>query len=33
MLDIMFELPSQTNIKEVVVNEDVIARAEIRYTL
>ena len=28
MLDIMYELPSQTNIKECIINEDTIARKE-----
>ena len=28
MLDIMYEIPSQTNIKEVVVNEDVVTKGE-----
>jgi ATP-dependent Clp protease ATP-binding subunit ClpX len=28
MLDIMYEVPSQTMVKEVVINEDVIVRRE-----
>ena len=28
MLDIMYEIPSQPNIKEVVVNEEVVLKGE-----
>jgi len=28
MLDIMYDIPSMTNVKECIINEDVIAKGE-----